>query len=136
MAVIHFATTLKNSVLTPIRDAIDAGSGPGLIKVYAGTIPADCSTAITSQTLLGTLTCSDPSGVVASESLTFNAIIQDSAADASGTASFARITDSATAVVMDIDITNIGGGGTLQLNTTNIVIGGPILISSFIISVP
>jgi hypothetical protein len=36
---------------------------------------------------------------------------------------------------MDIDITTTGGGGTLQLNTTNIVIGGPILITSFVLSV-
>jgi hypothetical protein len=65
-----------------------------------------------------------------------SAITQDSSADASGTASFARITDSTGATIIDIDITNTGGGGTLQMNTTNIVIGGPILCSSFVVSVP
>jgi hypothetical protein len=136
MAIIHFSNALKNSILTPIQAAIDAGPGPGKMEIYSGTIPTDCATAIGVQVLLGTLTYSDPCGVVASNVLTMSAITQDSSADASGTASFARITDSTGATIIDIDITNTGGGGTLQMNTTNIVIGGPILCSSFVVSVP
>lgn len=136
MAILHFSTAVKNASLIPIRDAIDAGSGPGTVKIYSGTIPADCATSITSQVLLGTLTFSDPCGTVASGALTMNAITQDSSADATGVASFARVQDSTGAVVMDFDASTTGGGGVLQLNTTNIVIGGPILISSFVLSVP
>lgn len=135
MAIIRFVTAVKNSALTPIRDAIDAGAGAGTIKIYNGTQPASASDAVTSQTLLGTLTFSDPCGTVASGSLTMSAITQDSSADATGTASWARIADSTGATVMDIDVTNTGGGGTLQLNTVNIVVGGPILITSFVLSV-
>ena len=57
------------------------------------------------------------------------------AADATGTAAWARIADSNGSSVMDIDVSATGGSGALQLNTTNIVIGGPILITSFVISV-
>ena len=135
MAIIRFAVAVKNAALLPIRDAIDAGSGPGTCKIYSGTIPADVATAITTQTLLGTLTFSDPSGAVASGVLTMSAITQDSSADATATATWARIFDSTGAAVMDIDVSTTGGGGTLQMNTTNIVAGGPILISSFTISV-
>ncbi len=135
MAIIRFAVAVKNSTLTQIRDAIDAGSGPGTCKVYTGTIPADVATAITTQTLLGTLTFSDPCGTVAAGALTMSAITQDSSADASGTATWARIFDSTGAAVMDIDVTTTGSGGTMQLNTTNIVAGGPIIISSFVLSV-
>lgn len=135
MAIIRFAIAVKNSVLSPVQVAIDAGAGPGTVKVYSGIIPATPATAIGAQVLLGTLTFSDPCGAVATGALTMSAIAQDSAADASGTASFARIADSTGLTVMDIDVTSNGGGGTLQLNTTNIVIGGPILISSFVISV-
>ena len=135
MAVIHFANTLKDAVLAPIVTAIDAGSGAGTIKIYSGTIPTDAATAITSQVLLSTLTFSDPCGTIANNALTMDAITQDSSADATGTAAWARIADSAGVTVMDINVTTTGGSGALTLNTTNIVIGGPILITSFIISV-
>ena len=135
MAVIHFANTLKDAVLAPIVTAIDAGSGAGTIKIYSGTIPTDAATAITSQVLLGTLTFSDPCGTIANNALTMDAITQDSSADATGTAAWARIADSAGVTVMDINVTTTGGSGALTLNTTNIVVGGPILITSFIISV-
>jgi hypothetical protein len=65
-----------------------------------------------------------------------SAIAQDSSADATGTATWARIADSAGNTVMDVNMSVTGGGGALQLNTTSIVSGGPILISSFVISVP
>ena len=135
MAVIHFRNTLKDAVLAPIVTAIDAGSGAGTIKIYSGAIPANAATAITSQVLLGTLTFSDPCGTIADNALTMDAITQDSSADATGTAAWARIADSNGVTVMDINVTTTGGGGALTLNTTNIVIGGPILITSFIISV-
>lgn len=135
MAVVHFSPTLKNEVLAPVAAAIDAGAGPATIKIYTGTMPTTTADAVTTQTLLGTLTFSDPCGTIATGSLTMSAITQDSSADASGTASWARLQDSTGAVVMDLNVTTTGGGGALTLNTTNIVIGGPILITSFVISV-
>lgn len=136
MAIIRFVTAVKNSALDTIKTAIDAGSGAGTIKIYTGTQPTSPADAITTQTLLGTLTFSDPCGTSASGTLTMSAITQDSAADATGTATWARIADSTGATVCDIDVTATGGGGTLQFNTTSFVIGGPILISAFTISVP
>lgn len=136
MAIIRFVTAVKNSALDTIKTAIDAGSGAGTIKIYTGTQPTSPADAITTQTLLGTLTFSDPCGTSASGTLTMSAITQDSAADATGTATWARIADSTGATVCDIDVTATGGGGTLQFNTTSFVIGGPILISAFTITVP
>lgn len=135
MAIIRFAVAVKNSTLTQIRDAIDAGSGPGTCKIYTGTQPVDVATGLSGNTLLGTLTFADPCGVVSAGALTMSPIIQDSSADAGGVATWARIADSAGVAVMDIDISTTGGGGTLQLNTTNIVIAGPILINTFLIQV-
>lgn len=136
MAIIRFVNAVKNSALDTIKTAIDAGSGAGTIKIYTGTQPTSAADAITSQTLLGTLTFSDPCGTSASGTLTMSAITQDSAADATGTATWARIADSTGATVCDVDVTATGGGGTLQFNTTSFVIGGPILISAFTITVP
>ena len=134
MAVITLSTAAKNAVLTAINDALNGGTGAATIKIYTGTKPAGPDTAITTQTLLGTLTCSDPAGSVTSGTLTFGSITQDSSADATGTATWARLADSSGTAVVDIDVTATGGGGFLQMNTTSIVIGGPILISSFTIT--
>lgn len=136
MAIIRFVTAVKNSALDTIKAAIDAGAGAGTIKIYTGTQPTSPADAITTQTLLGTLTFSDPCGTSASGTLTMSAITQDSSADATGTATWARIADSTGATVCDVDVTATGGGGTLQFNTTSFVIGGPILISAFTITVP
>lgn len=136
MAIIRFVTAVKNSALDTIKTAIDAGAGAGTIKIYTGTQPTSPADAITTQTLLGTLTFSDPCGTSASGTLTMSAITQDSSADATGTATWARIADSTGATVCDVDVTATGGGGTLQFNTTSFVIGGPILISAFTITVP
>lgn len=136
MAIIRFVNSVKNSALDTVKAAIDAGAGAGTIKVYTGTQPTTAADAIVAQVLLGTLTFSDPCGTSASGTLTMSAITQDSAADATGTATWARIADSTGATVCDVDVTATGGGGTLQFNTTSFVIGGPILISAFTITVP
>jgi hypothetical protein len=136
MAIIRFVTTAKNNALDTLKTAIDAGAGAGTIKVYNGTQPTSANDAITTQTLLATLTFSDPCGTTSSGTLTMSAITQDSAADATGTATWARIADSTGATVFDVDVTVTGAGGTLQFNTTNFVINGPVLISAFTVTVP
>lgn len=135
MAILRLVTALQTQVITPVATAIDAGSSGGLLDIYNGTIPATANTAVTTQTKLGTLTFSDPCGTVTDGVLTMSAITQDSAADAGGTASWARIKDSTGATVCDIDVTSTGGGGVLQLNTVNVVLGGPIIVTAFALSV-
>ena len=135
MAIVHFAADLKNEVLTPIKDAIDAGGAAGTISIYSGTMPATVETALTTQVRLGTLTFAFSCGTIAGGALTMGAITQDSAADATGTAAWARVVDSTGAAVMDLNVTVTGGGGALTMNTTSIVAGGPILITSLVISV-
>lgn len=135
MAVVTPSTTVKNAMLTCIRDALDSGSGPGTIKFYTGAKPANPSISISTQTLLGTLTLSDPCGTVASGTLTFNAITSDSSADASGTATWVRLESSDSAPHLDMDVSTTGGAGAVQMNTTSIVAGGPISISSAALSI-
>lgn len=143
MAYISFVDSLKTAVLTPVRNAIDAGADAGVIDIYSGARPTDANTAIGAQVRLGTLTFADPCSSAPGSlgvALTMGNITQDASADATGTASWARVYSYTAAgnvrtTVMDIDITTTGGGGTMQMNTTNIVAGGPILISSFVLSV-
>ncbi len=134
MANVRIAASVRNSMLTQMLNAIDAGPAAGTIKIYTGTQPANGDAALSGNTLLGTLTYSDPNGSVAAGTLTFNAITQDTSADASGTATWARIQDSTGANVFDCDVGT--SGATINLNTTTIVAGGPIQISSGSISIP
>lgn len=120
--------TIRNSRLNVIRDAIDAGTGAGTLSVFSGTRP---STGGTETTLLGTLTFSDPSAPDATGGvLTFNDITEDSSADESGTASWARVEDGDGTFVMDLSVGESGSGADLILNTTDIVAGGPIRVTS------
>ena len=141
MATIHLVDAVKHSMLEPLKAAIDAGTSPGVIDIYSGlmpTLPTTEPTIPAVHKLLGTLTFADPCcatvGVPTAGSLTFSAIVQDTAADDTGTAAWARISSVTAGVkttVCDIDITSTGGGGTMQMNTTNIIAGGPILISNY-----
>ncbi len=139
MATIKFRDIAKTAILNAIKTDIDSGGSAGKLRIYTGTYPATPETSATG-TLLAELTLSHPMGVIsgtgAALALTFSAITQDSSADASGVAGYARITNSDGVGVFDCDISTTGGGGTLQLNTTNIVAGGPVLVTSFVISVP
>lgn len=134
MSTVHYTAAIKSTILNAIKSAIDAGGAAATIKVYTGAMPATPETAVTTQTLLGTLTFSYPCGTVSGAGLTMDAITQDSSADATGSAAWARILTSAGAAVKDIDCSITGGSGALQLNTPNIVEGGPILITSFVVS--
>lgn len=135
MAITHISTGAGGDCATAIKNRIDGGSGAGVIKCYAGSMPATPDDAITSQTLLGTLTLSDPCGSVSGKTLTFSAITQDSSADASGTIDFCRIEDSAGNAVVDGDASNNNGTGMFKFNTTTVVSGGPIAMTSGAITV-
>ena len=130
---LKFSTAARNALL----DALVAELGNGaLIRIYAGSRPANVGTAISGQSLLGTLTMGSPAGPAASGGqVAMNAITQDSEADATGTASFFRIfkSDGVTPVT-DGDVGT--SGADMNLNTTSIVAGGPIQISSFTLTAP
>lgn len=124
------ASTLADDLIA----AIDAGASNATIAVYTGTPPTNPTVAHGS-TLLGTLTCSATPATQTDGTITFGTITQDSAADASGTAAWARIYDGDGAGVVDLDVSNDAGAGAVKLNTTTIVAGGPILLSALVIAV-
>lgn len=83
---------------------------------------------------LGTLTMSQPAGTVTDGTLTFDPITEDAAADTNGTCTWARITDGDDNPVMDLPVGEIGSGQPIQINTTNIVQGGPLRITSAVLT--
>lgn len=125
-----YATALRNTRLDAIDDSCNAGAGAALLRIYDGSRPATGGTATT---LLAELTFSDPAfGAASSGTLTASAITQDSSANATGTATWFRIVDSAATFVMD---GNVGTSGSdLNLTTTSIVATQPVSVTSFVIT--
>ena len=129
------SAAVRTAMVQQIQVALDAGSGAGTIKVYTGTQPAGPGTAIGSQVLLGTLTCSDPSFPAAATGvLTASAVTSDSSADNTGTATWFRAATSAGTAVID------GSVGTsaadLVLSSVAITAGGTFAVTAWTITMP
>jgi hypothetical protein len=115
-----FSTAIRNASLNAITTA--AGNG-ALLTLYSGTRPAT-GAALSGNTLLGTLTCGSPlAPAAANGTLTFSTITEDSAADASGTCTWARLTTSGGTFLIDFSVTATGGGGDITMNSVAISAG-------------
>jgi hypothetical protein len=128
------AIALDSSIRNAMMDAITTrAGGSAKLRIYNGTRP---STGGTATTLLAELTCNATFAPSASGGvLTLNSITQDSAADATGTATWFRIVKSdGTTFVMDGDVGT--SGSDLNLNTTSIVSGGTVSVTSATFTAP
>lgn len=118
------ASNLKYSNGT--RDAQQTGlityAGTGsIIRLYDGTQPTNANTAISTQTLLVSLTISGAFGTDSNGTITLGSVTNGTAV-ASSTATFFRIVKSdGTTVVMDGSVGT--SGADLNLNTTTIASG-------------
>lgn len=126
---IAFADTLRTTRANAIIAAINAGAGPGTMLFYTATQPAK-GEAVTTQTLLGTVTFSEPAGTVVDGVLTFATISDDDSADADGEAAWTRVLDGDGAFVMDMPVTDTTGAGPVKVNSTQFYAGGIIHITS------
>ena len=135
MPITKLAVSTRNKMAQQIIDDLDAGPGPSLLDFYTGTPPAGPDTAITDQIKLGTLICSDPCATKANGTITFAAITQDDAADATGTATWCRQSSSTGTAVADHDVTDEAGVGAVKINNIAIITGGPITMSSLVITI-
>lgn len=121
---VGMATGLRNARL----DAISTFAGnSGKLRIYNGSRPATGGTATT---LLAELTVNSTFAPSASGgTLTLNAITSDTSADATGTATWARLVKSdGTTFVLDCSVGT--SGADINLNTTSIVSGASVAITS------
>jgi hypothetical protein len=94
-------------------DTLLANANSGYVDVYSGAKPTDSKTAISGQTLLGTLRMSATAFANASTTTgtaTANAITSDSSADNSGTPTFVRIRKSDASTVFADFTAGVGSG--------------------------
>lgn len=102
---VTYSAAVKTARMQVVRDAIDAGAGPGVLQI--GTTAMG--------TVLATITLNDPSCTVSGDTLTFAGLPnEDTSADATGTAAAARIRDS--------DGNDVVTGLTVGTSGTNIII--------------
>lgn len=128
----RLAIARRHEMLTALIDNLNTGK----LRIYAGTRPTDADTALSSNTLLAELTFAATSFPAPSAgTLTANAIVQDSSADAAGTASFARLFEAdGVTVVMDLSVGV--SGAELNFATLTFAIGLIVQVTSLTISLP
>lgn len=125
----------SNTCVNAEADAIGGALNTGYIRVYDGSQPADADTAVGAQNLLAELRFNaDAFPAAVAGLLTANAITDDAGANATGTASWARILASdGTTTYFD------GSVGTANanviLNTTAIVTGAVVSCSSLTVQI-
>ncbi len=114
-----YSTTVKNSRLTVVRDAIDAGSSNGVLEIGTSGMG----------TVLATIPLADPCGSVSSGVLTFSAPVSDTNADATGTAAEARIKDSnGTTIISGLTVGT--SGANINLSSLGVTAGDTVTINS------
>lgn len=128
------------AMLTALGTKIDEGT-QAIIRIYSGTVPADCDAALSGNTVLAELTCnatafSGVADVNPGARATFAAITADSSADASGTATFFRILTQASSGTAHCQGTVGTSSADLILNTTSITAGSQVSITSATIDQP
>lgn len=140
---LRLSTAARNAAAAAIVALIDGGSGAGVLRIYSGAQPAGPDTS-PSGTLLAEFILSDPAfgspstGVV---TLDITPSVEDTSANATGTAGYFRLLDSTEAAstglgVVDGTVTATGGGGDLTLNTVSIVSGATVTVTSGTITMP
>lgn len=123
-----YIVALRNAQL----DAVTTQAGASaLLRIYDGTRPATGGAATN---LLAELVCNATfAPASAAGLLTLNAIASDTAANATGTATWFRIVQSnGTTHVMDGNVST--SGSDMNFNSTAIIVGGTVAITSFTIT--
>lgn len=135
MATVRITNAVASAMANAFTTALDAGTA-GIIEIYDSTIPTNADTAVGAQTKLATLTFSASSfGAASNGVITAASITSDSSADATGTASWARLlTQSGGTTIADVDVGT--SGATINFNTVSFVSGSTISITSFTFTMP
>ena len=126
---LHLSAVGVDAALDTVLNALNGGT----IKLYTGTQPANCDTAVSSQTLLASLALSATAFAAASAGTKTANAITSATAGATGTAMWFRAfkSDGTTAV---IDGSVGTSGADLNLPTTSINSGDTVSISSWTVS--
>jgi len=138
MAITRYSDAAANAMLdSGLIPFINSGAGNAEFEFYNGTILATGETAITTQTLLATIACSDPveAGAAASRVVNFDTITGANAVD-DGTGTFAILNNANGDRVAVYDVGNLSSTAAIKLGNTTFTTGLPSGLTGFTISVP
>jgi len=125
------AATAKNAGLDAKYTTAIGTSG--LMRIYSGTQPTDADTALGAQVMLAELALSSTAAAAASGGvLTLNSISPDTSANATGAAAWGTLTTSGGTRKADFSVGT--SGADLNLNTTSIVAGATVSVTSYTIT--
>ena len=117
----------SDTMVNAEADAIGNALNSGFIRIYDGSQPATADTALSGQTLLAELVLNADAFPAASAGLlTANAIASDASANATGTASWARILAS--------NGTTVWFDGTVGTSAANVVINSVAISAGAVVS--
>lgn len=132
------ALGMSNALANARLDAIETtiGTSP-ILRIYGGSVPADCAASIGAATLLFEVTLPSDWLEAALGGTKAARYWPIAVASASGTASFFRIFESTgTTCHVQGPCSTIGGGGTLILDSTTITSGRGLGIVDFVLRAP
>ncbi len=127
---VQLSTTSRNARLDSIETTI--GTNP-VLDFRTGTQPANCALT-NSGTRLGQITLPSDWLETASSGTKIKNGTWSGTAVATGTAGYFRINSSDGVCHIQGNITDIDGGGDMELGTTSIIIGQTITVSTFILT--
>ena len=136
----YLTQAIGKAMLDVLVDTIDVTSA-GTLKIYDGTKAVTANTATSGQNLLATLTftatafgaatTADPSVATAA------GITSDTSADATFTATWARIANGTPTTCFDLSVGTVAAGTEdIQLNTTAIVTGATVALTAMTVTMP
>lgn len=118
----------------------DGGAAGGKLRIYSGAQPATPDAAVGAGTLLVEFTLGDPAFGAGADGVT-GAVATGNAvapvpATATGTAAWFRLVDSNNAAIIDGDVTDTAGTGSLKVSSTAIIAAIDVSIVSMSFTVP
>ena len=121
-----YSTTLRNGKLNEITTTV---GNAGVLTIYNGTRPATGGTATTA---LVAFTCGTPFAAAAASGVLSPTLPSATAAVATGTATWARLTTSGGTFVADFSVST--AGAEINLNSTSLTISVNVTLTSWTIT--
>ncbi len=125
---VRFTTATLNGYLDTINTRLGAGA---FLRFYTATKPANADTALGAQVQLAQLPLSaTPFAAAGSRAIVANAITTDTAADATGTATWASFVTSAGVRVMDVTVGEAADAADITVDNKNFQLNADVAVTS------
>lgn len=131
---IQLSTAVRNAMLDSIESTIGAAA---VLKVFQGTLPANCAAADAGTVLATVNLPSDYMANAASGSKAKSGTWEDTSADATGTAQYWRLyANDGTTCHAQGTVTAEGGGGDMEVDNTSLAAGQKFTVVTFTLGAP